>query len=88
MGILTIKFKKIPTFKFPATVSSVQQHGDDRRNTPKWRPPNDLGFIANWRCFLGLKEGRTFMRHILLPSSHGPIDKYVICRNDGGSFAV
>ncbi|VDK50891.1 unnamed protein product [Gongylonema pulchrum] len=64
------------------------QHADDRRNATKWRSPNHLGFTTNWRCFLGLYEGRTFMRHILLPSSHGSIDKCQFSRNSAGLLRV
>ncbi|VDO37149.1 unnamed protein product [Onchocerca flexuosa] len=64
------------------------QHRDYRRKQHRWRPPTDLGFLENWRCFLGLKQGRTFLRHILLPSSHYPIDRRLICKNDVLSFIV
>uniref|UniRef100_A0A915Q1F7 Palmitoyltransferase n=1 Tax=Setaria digitata TaxID=48799 RepID=A0A915Q1F7_9BILA len=64
------------------------QHRDYRRKQLRWRPPNDLGFMENWRCFLGLRQGRTFLRHILLPSSHYPIDRRLMCKNDVLSFVV
>ncbi|CAL8101995.1 unnamed protein product [Orchesella dallaii] len=33
----------------------------------------DLGKLKNWKLFLGLDQpGRSFFRHILLPSSHAP----------------
>nr|CRZ24594.1 BMA-DHHC-9 [Brugia malayi] len=64
------------------------QHRDYRRKQHRWRSPNDLGFVENWRCFLGLKQGRSFIRHILLPSSHYPIDRRLICKNDVLPFVV
>lgn len=38
----------------------------------KFVNPYDYGFKKNWQLFLGLTEGRTFWRHILLPSRHKP----------------
>lgn len=37
-----------------------------------FRNPYDLGRRKNWMLFLGLIRGRSFLRHILLPSSHKP----------------
>lgn len=37
-----------------------------------YKNPYDFGFRENWRQVLGLGEGRTFWKHILLPSSHTP----------------
>ncbi|KAL1456271.1 hypothetical protein WDU94_001014 [Cyamophila willieti] len=34
----------------------------------------DFGWRTNWRVFLGLHSGRTFWRHVLLPSCHKPLD--------------
>uniref|UniRef100_A0A1I8EAS1 Palmitoyltransferase n=1 Tax=Wuchereria bancrofti TaxID=6293 RepID=A0A1I8EAS1_WUCBA len=68
--------------------SMEHQHRDYRWKQHRWRSPNDLGFVENWRCFLGLKQGRSFIRHILLPSSHYPIDRRLICKNDVLPFVV
>ncbi|XP_041986881.1 palmitoyltransferase ZDHHC16 [Aricia agestis] len=38
----------------------------------KFRNPYDFGRRKNWRLFLGLIQGRSFIRHVLLPSSHAP----------------
>ncbi|XP_074641614.1 palmitoyltransferase ZDHHC16-like isoform X2 [Tubulanus polymorphus] len=37
------------------------------------RNPYNFGFIKNWKMFLGLSNGRSFWRHILLPSTHKPM---------------
>lgn len=34
--------------------------------------PYNFGRRKNWILFLGLVKGRTFLRHILLPSNHKP----------------
>ncbi|XP_030031875.1 palmitoyltransferase ZDHHC16B isoform X2 [Manduca sexta] len=43
-----------------------------RKTKKKFRNPYDFGRRKNWKLFLGLTQGRTFLRHVLLPSSHGP----------------
>lgn len=35
--------------------------------------PYNFGSRKNWRLFLGLVKGRTWWRHVLLPSAHDPI---------------
>lgn len=35
--------------------------------------PYDFGTWRNWKLFLGIIQGRTFIRHVLLPSGHAPI---------------
>lgn len=37
-----------------------------------FRNPYDFGRRKNWRLFLGLIQGRTFVRHVLFPSAHAP----------------
>ncbi|XP_048005288.1 palmitoyltransferase ZDHHC16 [Leguminivora glycinivorella] len=37
-----------------------------------FRNPYDFGRRKNWKLFLGLTQGRTFARHVLLPSRHAP----------------
>lgn len=37
-----------------------------------YRNPYDFGAKENWRRFLGLVNGRTVWRHVLLPSGHLP----------------
>ncbi|KAK2180930.1 hypothetical protein NP493_420g05047, partial [Ridgeia piscesae] len=37
-----------------------------------YRNPYNLGAKRNWKMFLGLTHGRTFWRHVLLPSAHRP----------------
>lgn len=39
--------------------------------------PFDFGWRTNWQIFLGLHDGRTFWRHILLPSTYRPLDNGV-----------
>lgn len=41
-----------------------------------YRNPYDCGPLQNWIIFLGIDSSRqiTFCRHILLPSSHTPVD--------------
>lgn len=42
-----------------------------------FKNPFDFGWKMNWRIFLGLYNGRTIWRHILLPSTHKPLDNGV-----------
>ncbi|XP_008469018.1 palmitoyltransferase ZDHHC16-like [Diaphorina citri] len=42
-----------------------------------FKNPFDFGWKTNWRIFLGLYGGRTIWRHILLPSTHKPLDNGV-----------
>ncbi|XP_064631480.1 palmitoyltransferase ZDHHC16-like [Lineus longissimus] len=37
-----------------------------------FRNPYNFGCIRNWKKFLGLTHGRTFFRHVILPSAHCP----------------
>ncbi|XP_071792872.1 palmitoyltransferase ZDHHC16-like [Asterias amurensis] len=37
-----------------------------------YKSPYNFGVLENWRKLFGLYGGRTFWRHVLLPSSHGP----------------
>lgn len=34
--------------------------------------PYNFGRTKNWKIFLGLVKGRTFLKHIMFPSSHKP----------------
>ncbi|CAB3225255.1 unnamed protein product [Arctia plantaginis] len=55
--------------------TSVEAHINERlRSTQKenFRNPYDFGRRKNWKLFLGLIQGRTFLRHVLLPSTHEP----------------
>lgn len=55
--------------------TSVEAHINERlRATQKgnFRNPYDFGRRKNWRLFLGLIQGRTFLRHVFLPSAHEP----------------
>lgn len=51
--------------------SSLQKNGHERGclSMVLW-PFGSPNFFRNWRNFLGLRNGRTFARHILLPSTH------------------
>ncbi|VDN06860.1 unnamed protein product [Thelazia callipaeda] len=62
------------------------QHSGDNCYQRKWR--SNHGFVENWRCFLGLSQDHTFLRHILLPSSHCPIKKLLTCENESHTFIV
>lgn len=35
--------------------------------------PYDFGTRKNWRIFLGIVQGKTFLMNVVLPSSHEPI---------------
>nr|CAI5847999.1 unnamed protein product [Callosobruchus analis] len=35
--------------------------------------PYNFGRKKNWRIFLGLVQGRSFLKNVILPSGHGPI---------------
>ncbi|KAL3271063.1 hypothetical protein HHI36_021563 [Cryptolaemus montrouzieri] len=54
----------------------------------KYINPYNFGFRRNWRLFLGLVRGRTFLRNVLLPSGHEPLEDglswYTV--NDGSIF--
>lgn len=43
-----------------------------RKTHGSFRNPYNFGKEKNWRLFLGLTQGRTFLRHVLLPSRHTP----------------
>ncbi|XP_059152933.1 palmitoyltransferase ZDHHC16-like [Physella acuta] len=59
--------------------TSIEQHINKRERTRLrkknlvYKNPYDFGVIQNWRIFLGLCKGRSFVRHILLPSRHDPV---------------
>ncbi|GFR86669.1 palmitoyltransferase [Elysia marginata] len=45
-----------------------------RKKNKVFKNPYDFGFVKNWQIFFGLnKKGRSFVRHILLPSRHDPV---------------
>lgn len=55
--------------------TSVEAHINEKLRkltNGTYRNPYDFGKRKNWRLFLGLTQGRTFMRHVLLPSGHAP----------------
>lgn len=55
--------------------TSVEAHINEKlRKASKesFRNPYDFGKRKNWKLFLGLIQGRTFLRHVLLPSGHSP----------------
>ncbi|XP_014369857.2 palmitoyltransferase ZDHHC16 [Papilio machaon] len=55
--------------------TSIESHINAKlRKTPRnvYRNPYNFGRRKNWKLFLGLIQGRTFIRHILLPSGHKP----------------
>lgn len=35
--------------------------------------PYNFGTRKNWRLFLGLVQGRSWLRHVFLPSAHEPL---------------
>ncbi|KAG5670020.1 hypothetical protein PVAND_000307 [Polypedilum vanderplanki] len=37
-----------------------------------FKNPYDFGKYNNWKLFLGLKKGRSFIRHVVFPSAHKP----------------
>ncbi|CAH0578086.1 unnamed protein product [Chrysodeixis includens] len=55
--------------------TSVEAHiNETLRKSSKgtFRNPYDFGKGKNWKLFLGLIQGRTFIRHVLFPSGHPP----------------
>ncbi|XP_039763551.1 palmitoyltransferase ZDHHC16B isoform X1 [Pararge aegeria] len=56
--------------------TSIESHlNATLRKTHKshqFRNPYNFGRKKNWKLFLGLTQGRTFLRHILFPSRHPP----------------
>jgi len=56
--------------------TSIEYHinkAERKRIGEKFINPYDLGRRRNWELFLGLNQpGKSFWRHILLPSSHRP----------------
>ncbi|XP_033113400.1 palmitoyltransferase ZDHHC16-like [Anneissia japonica] len=66
--------------------TSIERYinNDERSRLKKvgviYKNPYSFGFVENWRIFLGLSGGRTFWRHVLLPSSHIPIGDGIVWR--------
>lgn len=54
--------------------TSVEAHINAklRKGDGNFRNPYSFGRNKNWKLFLGLMQGRTFLRHVLLPSTHKP----------------
>lgn len=44
-----------------------------KKSQADFRNPYNFGVRKNWMLFLGLTQGRTFIRHVLLPSGHVPV---------------
>ncbi|KOB72081.1 Palmitoyltransferase [Operophtera brumata] len=55
--------------------TSVESHTNARTRSVArlFRHPYDFGRSKNWKLFLGLIQGRTFIRHVLFPSAHHPM---------------
>lgn len=43
-----------------------------KQDKNQFRNPYNFGKKKNWKLFLGLTQGRTFLRHVLFPSTHPP----------------
>ncbi|XP_022832997.1 probable palmitoyltransferase ZDHHC16 [Spodoptera litura] len=55
--------------------TSIEAHINEKLRKhigTQYKNPYDFGKRKNWRLFLGLTQGRTFIRHVLLPSGHLP----------------
>lgn len=54
--------------------TSVESHTNAklRKMDNNFRNPYDFGRRKNWKLFLGVIQGRTFVRHVLFPSAHTP----------------
>lgn len=55
--------------------TSIEAHINAKLRAAKktcFRNPYNFGKRKNWKIFLGLVQGRTFIRHVLLPSTHSP----------------
>lgn len=74
LGILTIMHAK--QIHRGETSIEVYKNKDETERLAKLNRkfinPYDFGPRENWRIFLGLSDGRTFVRHILFPSRHKP----------------
>ncbi|CAH0746029.1 unnamed protein product [Diatraea saccharalis] len=55
--------------------TSVEAHinASIRKIDKRYKNPYNFGKKKNWKLFLGLIQGRTFWRNVLLPSKHAPI---------------
>jgi palmitoyltransferase len=56
---------------------------DMRREGKKFVNKYNYGRVNNWRVFLGLKTGRSFMCHVLLPSGHTPLSNGMDWETEG-----
>lgn len=71
LGTLTIMHGK----NISRGETSVEAHiNESVRKTQKgmFKNPYNFGRKKNWKLFLGLTQGRTFVRHVLWPSRHRP----------------
>lgn len=55
--------------------TSIEVHVNRKAHKENRRFVNmyNYGYIYNWKVFLGLVNGRSFWRHVLLPSRHKPV---------------
>lgn len=74
LGVLTIMHAK--QIHRGETSIEVYKNKDETERLAKLKRkfinPYDFGPKENWRQFLGLTNGRTFVRHVLFPSRHKP----------------
>lgn len=64
--------------------TSVESHTNAKLRVLQrnyFRNPYNFGRKKNWKIFLGLTQGRTFLRHVLLPSAHPPSGNGVVWHN-------
>jgi hypothetical protein len=43
------------------------------KSTESYINPYDLGFVKNWKIFLGFDDFKTFFTKVILPSAHRPL---------------
>lgn len=70
LGILSIMHGK----NISRGETSVEAHINEtfRKKQKRFQNPYNFGRKKNWKLFLGLTQGRTFVRHVLFPSAHRP----------------
>lgn len=74
LGILTIMHARQITRGETSIESYINKDETERmaKMGKKYVNPYDFGSRENWRQFLGLRYGRSFFSHVVLPSRHLP----------------
>lgn len=75
LGLLTVWHARLISrgeTSIEAHVNTKQRQRHKKKGR-MYKNPYDFGFWDNWKRFFGLRNGRTFWRHVLLPSFHNPV---------------